>query len=358
MMFFLIYATLHLKNNFIKKRYTSKQKKTPHQTLFKINHILEAWMIITHTKRQTPRQLQLYSLGEIIQSGEVKRDNHSIRYEVRGNPTATPVFIHNGGPGGEYNDEKFQKFNPKKYMIICYDQRGCGKSKVTGDILSKNNLAHLIDDIYALHEHLKIEHAIHYGNSWGSTLALHFAIQYPQKVSKLFLSGIFFGGKDSTIDLLKRYEDITGETISISEYKKLCRKVIGGSLEHAKQLVKIEGALYTNEDSLQTALESAQNFEWTTAIQIFAHFEYHDCFTNKKNLFAKIKVLQMPIIIINGNRDLITPPKNAYELYTQIKKHNASVTLYILPGGHRGHERMNLVIPILNEKNIENFAKM
>jgi proline iminopeptidase len=309
-------------------------------------------MIITETKKQriatASRQVQLYPLGEVIQNGYLKKDNNLIFYEVRGNPTATPVIIHNGGPGGYFDETTFQKFNPKKYMIVCYDQRGCGKSKTTNpDILAKNNLSYLISDIASLQEHLKIDQAVHYGNSFGSTLVLSFASQFPKYVSKIIVSGCYFGGKDETKELLRRFYEFTGELITHSDYKKLCRKVTQGSLEHAKKLCVIESALFTNENNIQTAKEFTQDLEWSEHLRIFSHFMLHDCFTNKKTIFAKLKTLKIPTIIIHGNRDLITPPKNAYELKTILKEH---ATLHVLPGGHRGIERMNQVLQIINDK--------
>ena len=127
---------------------------------------------------------------EPFNSGFMERDGHQIYYEQCGNPNGKPaVFLH-GGPGGGGSTAVRRFFNPKKYNIVIFDQRGCGRSKPHG-CLEKNTTWHLVEDIEALKNMLEIENWLVFGGSWGSTLSLAYSQTYPKSVSEMVLRGIF-----------------------------------------------------------------------------------------------------------------------------------------------------------------------
>jgi proline iminopeptidase len=99
------------------------------------------------------------------------------------------VVLH-GGPGGAVNPGMRRFFDPKKYRIVLFDQRGCGKSRPNAS-LEDNTTWTLIEDIERLRELLKIDSWAVFGGSWGSTLALAYAITHPERVRSLLLRGIF-----------------------------------------------------------------------------------------------------------------------------------------------------------------------
>ena len=115
---------------------------------------------------------------------------HRIYYEESGNPKGKPVVFLHGGPGGATEPSMRRFFNPRKYRIVLFDQRGCGKSKPHGS-LEDNTTWHLVDDIEKLREHLNIDKWQVFGGSWGSTLALAYAQAHPKKVTEMVLRGIF-----------------------------------------------------------------------------------------------------------------------------------------------------------------------
>jgi len=121
---------------------------------------------------------------------------HEIYYEQSGNPRGKPVVFLHGGPGGGTDAKMRRFFNPKRYRIVLFDQRGCGKSRPTAS-LEDNTTWHLVADIEALREHLKIERWQVFGGSWGSTLALAYSQKHPERCTELVLRGIF---------LLRRWE--------------------------------------------------------------------------------------------------------------------------------------------------------
>jgi proline iminopeptidase len=115
---------------------------------------------------------------------------HEIFFEECGNPAGVPAIVLHGGPGGAINPTMRRFFDPQKYRIALFDQRGCGKSRPNAS-LENNTTWSLIEDIERLREHLGIEKWVVFGGSWGSTLALAYAITHPDRVLGLVLRGIF-----------------------------------------------------------------------------------------------------------------------------------------------------------------------
>src|SRR5882672_10899463 len=117
-------------------------------------------------------------------------DVHELYFEESGKPDGKPVVFLHGGPGGGTDAKMRTFFDPKRYRIVLFDQRGCGKSRPHASLVH-NTTWHLVEDIERLREHLGIERWLVFGGSWGSTLALSYAQTYPQRVTELVLRGIF-----------------------------------------------------------------------------------------------------------------------------------------------------------------------
>ena len=115
---------------------------------------------------------------------------HEIFYEECGNPNGRPCVVLHGGPGGAINPTMRRFFDPTKWRMALFDQRGCGKSRPNAS-LEDNTTWALIDDIERLREHLGVERWCVFGGSWGSTLALAYAITHPERVESLVLRGVF-----------------------------------------------------------------------------------------------------------------------------------------------------------------------
>ncbi|KAG5353520.1 hypothetical protein C0989_005967 [Termitomyces sp. Mn162] len=151
----------------------------------------------------------MYPLIEPYFTGKLKvSDIHTLYYEVSGNKDGSPgaiisvpssvlsadlgelvVFLH-GGPGGGTDAADRGFFNPEKYKIILFDQRGAGKSTPSA-CLEENTTWDLVKDIEKLREELEIDKWHVFGGSWGSTLSLAYAQTHPNRVKSLVLRGIF-----------------------------------------------------------------------------------------------------------------------------------------------------------------------
>src|SRR3954468_11984765 len=130
-------------------------------------------------------EIQPYRAGYLEVSPE-----HSLYFEESGNPRGKPVVFLHGGPGGGSEAKQRRFFDPARYRIVLFDQRGCGKSTPHASLVD-NTTWHLVSDIEALREHLGIARWQVFGGSWGSTLALAYAETHPDRVTELVLRGIF-----------------------------------------------------------------------------------------------------------------------------------------------------------------------
>ena len=145
-----------------------------------------------------------YPLNPANRRGTVAVDEiHTIAWEEYGNPAGEPVLFLHGGPGGACAPVLSRFFDPARYRVILFDQRGCGHSRpsVATDgpalALTNNTTDHLIADIVKLRDALDITTRMHvFGGSWGSTLAMAYAIRHPETVATLILRGIFIGGRE------------------------------------------------------------------------------------------------------------------------------------------------------------------
>jgi proline iminopeptidase len=121
-------------------------------------------------------------------------DGQLVHWEVSGNPAGKPAVILHGGPGGGLSANQPRSFDPDAYLIVQFDQRGCGLSTPhAGDLdtdLSTNTTQHLIADMEQLREHLGIDRWLVWGGSWGVTLGLAYAQQYPERVSEMVLVSV------------------------------------------------------------------------------------------------------------------------------------------------------------------------
>lgn len=117
-------------------------------------------------------------------------DGHIIYWERAGTRGAKPVVFLHGGPGGGIYETHRQLFDPDRYDILLFDQRGCGKS-VPHAKLEANTTWHLVEDIERLRALMGVDKWMVFGGSWGSTLALAYAQTHPERVSELILRGIY-----------------------------------------------------------------------------------------------------------------------------------------------------------------------
>ena len=134
---------------------------------------------------------ELYPPIEPYREGALQvSDLHTLYFEECGNPSGKPVVFLHGGPGGGIVPIYRQFFDPKRWRIVLFDQRGCGKSVPYAE-LAENTTWNLVSDIEQLRSHLGIDQWVVFGGSWGSTLALAYSQTHPNRCKGLILRGIF-----------------------------------------------------------------------------------------------------------------------------------------------------------------------
>tara|TARA_R110002072_G_scaffold1989_1_gene16235 strand:+ start:9516 stop:10502 length:987 start_codon:yes stop_codon:yes gene_type:complete len=259
-------------------------------------------------------------------------DIHNIYVEQCGNPNGKPVIFLHGGPGGGCSADYRRYFNPEKWRIILFDQRGCGRSTPFA-CLENNTTWDLVADIEKIREHLGIEKWCLFGGSWGSTLSLSYAVTHPDKVDGLFLRGIFLLRKKE-IDWFyqegasRMYPDAWEkylEPIPVEERGNLVRayhqRLISEDENIRKQAAKAWSVWEASTSKLIQNENLMDNFGDDQFSQAFARIECH-YFTNRgffesdNFLLENIdKIRKIPAIIVQGRYDVVCPPESAWELH-------------------------------------------
>jgi len=139
---------------------------------------------------RSPTLRTLYPPIDPYSTGRLEVGVHSVYYEECGNKDGKPVVFIHGGPGGGCSEANRRFFDPERYRIVLFDQRGAGRSTPTAD-LTDNTTWDLVADLETLREMLGIDRWMCFGGSWGSTLALVYAITHPERVTELVMRGIF-----------------------------------------------------------------------------------------------------------------------------------------------------------------------
>jgi len=276
-------------------------------------------------------------------------DLHEMYYEESGNMQGFPVIFLHGGPGSGSNPAQRRFFDPAFYRIILLDQRGCGRSKPLGE--TKNNTTNdLIEDIEQLRTALGIEQWLVFGGSWGSTLALAYAIQYPERVSGLILRGIFLSRKTELDwflhDLRHFYPDAWNKLttyIPSNEHANLLN-AYATRIFSEDRTISVPAATNWNayESSIMTLLPSigSGNNKVSDDIQLARarvqlHYILHDCFVGKREMLKEVAILKhIPTTIVQGRYDMVCPPFTAWEL-SQAMPH---AEFYMIPDA--GHSAM------------------
>lgn len=277
-----------------------------------------------------PDTTPLYPPLEPHASGMLATDGpHRIYWETSGNPDGIPVLFVHGGPGSGTSPNQRRFFDPARYRIVLFDQRGCGRSAPHGE-LTDNTTPHLIADMEALRAELGIEKWLVFGGSWGSTLALAYAETHPGRCLGLVLRGIFLCRR-SEIDWF-----LYGIRAFFPEAQRQLAEFIPEDERHDllgayhRRLVDPDPAVHqpaawqwaTFEASCSTLLPSpdlvAAFGSEKTALslsRIEAHYFVNDIFLPDNHLLANVGRLRfIPAIIVQGRYDAVCPIVSADEL--------------------------------------------
>ncbi|WP_220347544.1 prolyl aminopeptidase [Thalassotalea euphylliae] len=283
-------------------------------------------------------------------------DEHQLYIEQSGNVNGTPVMYLHGGPGAGCSENYRRYFDPEKYRIILFDQRGCGRS-IPSPSLNNNDLPALVQDIERIRQHLGIDKMLLCGGSWGATLALAYGIAHPSKVLAFILRGIFLGTQ-AELDWLYRPD---GAAKFFPEYYQDFLSILSEQ-EQLDPLRSYQNHLSSANELAVTAASKAW-YLWELRLSSIEHqhidknhiTDQHQAlcmakisahfFANASELTANYlldqisRVTHLPAIILHGRYDMICQLYVAY----QLTKRWQNARLQILPcAGHSGFESQTI----------------
>lgn len=259
-------------------------------------------------------------------------DGHKVYVEQCGSPAGIPVVVLHGGPGGGCSPAMRRYFDPAKYRIVLFDQRGCGRSRPHASVVA-NTTWHLVADIELIRVTLGIDRWIVFGGSWGATLALIYAQTHPENVAALALRGVFlmtqgeldwfYGGGAGRFwpDLWQRFvqlvpEDERGNLIE-AYHKRLFSGDMMTETKYARAWAQWENALAAIDSDGVTG-ESPADYARAFARLENHYFQHSGWLDSDHQILARTdRLANIPGVIVQGRYDMICPPLSAYTLAQQ-----------------------------------------
>jgi proline iminopeptidase len=257
-------------------------------------------------------------------------EGHEVYYEQSGNREGRPALFVHGGPGGggDVNARRF--FDPKRYRIVVFDQRGSGRSRPHAS-LEANTTWHLVADMERLRNHLRIPRWLVFGGSWGSTLALAYAIAHPERCSGLVLRGIFLCRSSEIEWFLYGVRNLFPE--AWAAFASAIPAAERGDLLSAyyRRLTDFDPAIHMPaarawsiyEGSCSTLLASPETVAYFSSdvvalglARIEAHYFTHQIFMPPNALLENVgRIRQIPAVMVQGRYDAVCPIVTADDLH-------------------------------------------
>jgi proline iminopeptidase len=250
-------------------------------------------------------------------------------WEQVGNPRGQPVLFLHGGPGAGAGAVHRRFFDPQHWRVIIFDQRGAGRSRPLGE-LRDNTTQHLVRDIEVLRQFLGIEDWLLFGGSWGSTLALAYAQEHPNRVLGCVLRGVFLGRRDEVVWFLEGLRRVFPDAwAAFSEHlppeergdllgaylRRLCDPDPAVHLPAARAWSQYEGSCSTLLPSPETVASFAQDRTALGLARIEAHYFAHDLFLPPEGLLGRMdRLAGIQAEIVQGRYDMVCPATSAFEL--------------------------------------------
>ncbi|MBB3017528.1 proline iminopeptidase [Microvirga lupini] len=258
-------------------------------------------------------------------------DGHRVYWELCGNPNGKPVVFLHGGPGGGCTPTQRRLFDPEKYKILLFDQRGCGRSTPYAN-LDANTTWHLVADIERLRAMIGVDKWMVFGGSWGSTLALAYAETHPERVTELVLRGIFTLRRS---ELLWYYQE-GASWIFPDKWEGFLAPI--PEEERGDLMAAYRKRLIDPDPAVRATAARAWSLWEGETITLLHNQDYSDQFGDEHYAiaFARIenhyfvnegwfeegqlirnahRLKGIPGVIIQGRYDIATPPKTAWDLH-------------------------------------------
>ncbi|MEN8170641.1 MAG: prolyl aminopeptidase [Pseudomonadota bacterium] len=269
-------------------------------------------------------------ISPYVQHSLAVESPHTLHVEECGNPSGIPVIFVHGGPGAGCEPYHRRFFDPQRYRIILFDQRGCGRSTPHAS-LENNTTQALIADMELIREHLKIDRWLLFGGSWGSTLGLVYAETHPDKVLGLVVRGIFLcrsqeidwfyqqGASrlfaDYWQDFLAPIPETEHDDLLRAYYRRLTGEDEMARMAAAKAWSLWEGRTATLKPSESVIDHFGDPFTALSLARIECHYFVNDSFLEPNQILRDAERLHgIPGVIVQGRYDVICPMESAWQL--------------------------------------------
>jgi proline iminopeptidase len=290
-------------------------------------------------------ELSPNAVGELAAGG-----GHAVYFEESGNPDGIPVVFLHGGPGSGSNENHRRYFDPDRYRIIIFDQRGCNRSTPRGETRD-NTTWDLVGDMEAMRAELGIDRWLLFGGSWGAALALLYAQTHPDRVSGMILRGTFLARRedldwftrcgDNRVfpDFWEDFIDLIPENERGDPVEAYYRRVHGDdreeSLRAARAWSRWAGAIVTwmLPEAPQQAVDDEQVLN---EVRIETHYARHRYFIEENRILDNVdKLPSVPIHIIHGRRDMTCTLSASWQLHRALPDSRLTI---VREGGHLAGE--------------------
>ncbi|WP_458204899.1 prolyl aminopeptidase [Haladaptatus sp. NG-SE-30] len=288
-------------------------------------------------------------------------DENLVHWEEYGNPDGKPALVVHGGPGSGCRPRSCQYFDPDRYRVVLFDQRGCGESTPPASDpatnMSYNTTGHLLADMEHLRQHLYIDRWLLFGGSWGSTLLLAYAEQYPDRVSEIVISPVTTT-RQSEIDWLyqglsrflpEAWEQFragvpdadTDDDIVAAYARRMGDPDSQVRIQAANAWCAWEDTVISHESEKEVRAYSSGSLAWRLSfVRIASHYFSHAAWLDEEQLLRNADHLTgIPGVLVHGRLDLAAPLETAWELNRAWPDAELSI---VDNSGHTGGETMRV----------------
>jgi proline iminopeptidase len=274
----------------------------------------------------------LYPAIDPIERGRLRVSAlHEIYFEVSGNPRGKPVIVCHGGPGGGSTPSMRRYFDPARYRIVLFDQRGCGRSTPHAE-LRENTTWDLVEDMEAIRRHLRIDRWQVFGGSWGATLSLAYALTHKDRVTELVLRGIFTLRREE----LEWFYQEGANWFYPDQWERFIEPIPPG--ERGDLMAAYQERLRSDDHQVRLQAARAWSVWEGSTVSLFPNQDRMESFAGEQFAlaFARIEnhyfrnagffetegwildrapaLGDLPGVIAQGRYDVVTPMKTAWEL--------------------------------------------
>lgn len=278
-------------------------------------------------------------------------DLHTLYVEESGDPEGIPILFVHGGPGAGSSSYDRRFFDPEKYRIVLFDQRGCGQSEPHAE-LTDNTTAHLIEDMEKIRHHLGIDKWVLFGGSWGATLSLLYAQSHADRVCGLILRGIFLCREadlqwfyqhgahhvfpDYWLEFIKPIPEHERGDLIAAYHTRLNGDNELAMMAAAKAWSRWEGQCATLRPNSDVVNAFTDPHMALSLARIETHYFTHQGFIEANQIIKNAALLEgIPGTLIHGRYDMVCPLDNAFALYEAWPDAELQI---VRDAGHSSHE--------------------